>query len=88
MPKNESAGCLGAFVLALPILAAWLQHLYTCFTEDRWGDPDRWCNLLPHRDHSRLRYLVRLLALKPAVLAPWLLALGLVRRRCAGGCGA
>jgi hypothetical protein len=19
------------------VLAAWLQHVYTCFTEDRWG---------------------------------------------------
>jgi hypothetical protein len=38
--KDVVASILGGIMVLLiagPIAAAWLQHLYTCFTEDRWG---------------------------------------------------
>jgi hypothetical protein len=34
---SEGLGCFFALLWFLPIFAAWFQHLYTCFTEDRWG---------------------------------------------------
>jgi hypothetical protein len=34
---TQTLGCLLAMILSTPMLAAWFQHLYTCFTEDRWG---------------------------------------------------
>jgi hypothetical protein len=36
-PERELLGCLPQAVFGLAILAAWAQHLYTCFTTDRWG---------------------------------------------------
>ena len=34
---TQALGCLWTLIVTVPFFAAWLQHLYTCFTQDRWG---------------------------------------------------
>ena len=34
---NEGLGSLIGWAVGLAMLAAWLTHLYVCFTDERWG---------------------------------------------------
>ena len=35
--KGENVGGIIGIAVMLLFFAAWLQHLYACFTTDRWG---------------------------------------------------
>lgn len=34
---SGTLGCLWTIIVSAPFAAAWLTHLYACFTTDRWG---------------------------------------------------
>jgi hypothetical protein len=37
MSEGERSGCAGYVVFGVVLAAAWLTHIYVCFTHGHWG---------------------------------------------------